>query len=273
VTSSPPVVLTIAGYDPSSGAGITADIKTIAAHGCFGVSCITAMTVQSTQGVKRVEPTSAEMVREMLFELARDVNISAVHVGMLGSGPVAAAVAKFLKEHRFANVVLDPVLQSSSGTELLDSEGIEILRSSLMPLATVITPNLDEASVLTGAQVKNIGQMRSAASRLHAMGAANLVITGGHLPQPIDLLSTERGARVKEFPAERIESRATHGTGCAFATALACNLALGRSLPQSVQLAGKYVRQAIAAAYLIGQGRGPIHHLHNLENHGNTGQE
>jgi hydroxymethylpyrimidine/phosphomethylpyrimidine kinase len=263
--NAPPIVLTIAGYDPSSGAGITADIKTIAAHRCFGVSCITALTVQSTQGVKRVEPVAAGTVLETLSELARDIEIAAVHVGMLGSASVAAAVARFLKEHRLASVVLDPVLKSSSGAELLDAGGVEVLRDRLIPLATVMTPNIDEAAMLAGIKVEGIEDMRTAAARLHRIGAANVVITGGHLAQPVDLLSQDGGAHMEEFPGKRIESRATHGTGCAFATALACNLALGHPLAESVRRAGDYVRKAIAAAYPIGRGRGPIDHLHSLE--------
>jgi hydroxymethylpyrimidine/phosphomethylpyrimidine kinase len=263
--TSRPVILTIAGYDPSSGAGVTADIKTIAAHRCFGVSCITALTVQSTQGVKRVEPVSAEMVRETLSELARDVEISAVHVGMLGSAEVATAVARFLEESRFAKVVLDPVIKSSSGAVLLDEEGVEVLRHRLLPLATVITPNIEEAAALTDSKVSRPPEVRAAAEILHRMGAANVVITGGDLPEPVDLLSAEGGAQVQEFPGEHIESLATHGTGCAFACALTCNLALGHPLAESVRLAGEYVRKAIAAAYPIGRGRGPVHHLHNQE--------
>jgi hydroxymethylpyrimidine/phosphomethylpyrimidine kinase len=261
----PPVVLTIAGYDPSSGAGVTADIKTIAAHQCFGVSCITALTIQSTQGVQRVEPVSPQTVREILCELARDVKIDAVHIGMLGTAAVAASVAQFLEEHRPSNVVLDPILKSSSGAELLEAEGIEVLRRRLLRLATVTTPNLVEAAILSGSPVQGVEGMRSAAARLHQMGAANVVITGGHLPQPVDLLSANYGTHVEAIAGEHIESTATHGTGCAFATALACNLALGLAMVESVRRAGDYVRKAMAAAYPVGPGHGPLHHLHALK--------
>ncbi len=266
MTTAPPVVLTIAGYDPSSGAGVTADIKTIAAHCCFGVSSITALTVQSTQGVRRVEPVSADLVKESLCELARDIEIAAIHVGMLGSAAVADAVADFLQERSFAAVVIDPVIKSSSGAELLGALGVEVLRRRLFSLATVITPNLEEAAMLTGVRVEDLAGMRTAAQRLHSMGAAKVIVTGGHLQQPVDLLSTDGGAHLQEFPGKHIESRTTHGTGCAFATALACNLAMERPLPEAVRRAGEYVRMAIATAYPIGRGRGPLHHLHALEN-------
>ena len=151
MAQTPPVVLTIAGFDPSSGAGITADIKTIAAHGCYGVACITALTVQSTMGVRRVEPVSVELVRETLSDLSRDIEIAAVHVGMLSTGKVAEAVADFLEKAKLPNVVLDPILKSSSGTALLNDSGARVITERLLGLATVVTPNIDEATALTRA--------------------------------------------------------------------------------------------------------------------------
>ena len=267
MAKAPPVVLSIAGYDPSSGAGITADIKTIAAHHCFGITCATAMTVQSTRGVKRVQPLAGAMVSATLAELASDFDPAAIRIGMLGSGEVAEAVANFLAKAGATKVVLDPILRSSSGVELLDHQGLEVLRSRLLPLATVVTPNLDEAAALTGLAISDAGGMKAAAERLHELGAANVVITGGHLPQPMDLLSCRSGNGImqQEFRGERIQSRATHGTGCAFATALACNLALGSALPEAVGRAGEYVRAAIRHAYPVGKGRGPVNHLYEFE--------
>jgi hydroxymethylpyrimidine/phosphomethylpyrimidine kinase len=263
----PPVVLTIAGFDPSSGAGITADIKTIAAHGCYGVSCITALTVQSTAGVRRVEPISAELVAETLEELASDVPIAAMHIGMLGRGQVVGAVAKFLEQQMAKNVVLDPILKSSSGADLLDADGARLLREKLMPLASVVTPNLDEASALSGLAVENLDEMRVAAHKLHAMGSPAVVITGGHLQQAIDLLSfrSERGIDQEVFKSARLRSNSTHGTGCAFASSLACHLALGRGLPESVLLAKAYVAASISNAHPLGRGTGPIHHLYRMQ--------
>jgi len=263
-------VLTIAGFDPSSGAGITADIKTIAAHECYGVSCITALTIQSTQGVRRVEGVDPRIVAETLQELVSDLAVNAVHIGMLGNERVVAAVADFLgdfpEQGRLPHVVLDPILKSSSGTDLLDAAGTRLLIERLLPLAEVVTPNLDEACALTGMAVTNLDQMREAAARLHALGAANVVVTGGDLEKAIDLLSfaTGRGAEQEVFKADRQRSNSTHGTGCAFATALACHLALGRGLPEAVLLSKVYVSAAIANAHPLGKGVGPLHHLYRM---------
>jgi len=266
----PPVVLTIAGFDPSSGAGITADIKTIAAHECYGVSCITALTVQSTQGVRRVEAVDPKIVAETLQELVSDLAVEAVHIGMLGNAQVAAVVADFLGDSsshaRLPHVVLDPILKSSSGANLLDPAGTRLLIERLLPLAELVTPNLDEASALTGIAVTNLDQMREAADRLHSLGAANVVVTGGHLEKAMDLLSftTARGIEREVFKADRQRSTATHGTGCAFSTALACHLAHGRGLPEAVLLSKAYVSAAIANAYALGRGAGPLHHLYRM---------
>jgi len=257
-----PIVLTIAGYDPSSGAGVTADIKTIAAHGCYGMTCITALTVQSTQGVRRVHAVPAKLVAEMLEELAFDVVLSAVRIGMLGSGEVAEVVADFLERSGPGNVVLDPVLKASSGTDLVDKAGIEVIRKRLFRLADVVTPNTEEAAALTGIKVEGLFGMKKAAAKLHEMGARAVVVTGGHLKEPVDLLSV--GRKQTEIAGKRLDSKSTHGTGCAFATSLACNLARGFDLKDSVQSAGQYVRRAIARAYRVGKGTGPINHLYGM---------
>jgi len=263
---TPPVVLTIAGFDPSSGAGITADIKTIAAHECFGVSCITALTVQSTQGVRRVEAVDSEIIAETLQNLISDVAVDAVHIGMLGNKRIVEVVADFLSGARLPHVVLDPILKSSSGADLLDDAGTRLLIERLLPLSEVLTPNLEEAAVLTGLPVTNLEQMREAASRLHSMGAANLVVTGGHLEKATDLLSfaTARGTETEIFKADRQRSNSTHGTGCAFSTALACHLAHGRGLPEAVLLSKAYVSAAITNAHPLGRGVGPLHHLYRM---------
>jgi hydroxymethylpyrimidine/phosphomethylpyrimidine kinase len=271
----PSVVLTIAGFDPSSGAGITADTKTIAAHGCYGVACITAMTVQSTSGVRRVEAVDPALVTETLEELASDMAIDGIHIGMLGNGKVAKAVAEFLAapggrgrqgKTRFSNVVLDPVLRSSSGAELLDSVGTKVLIEKLIPLADVVTPNVDEAAVLTGVEVGEIDEMKAAAEKLHEMGASAVVITGGHLEKAIDLLSykTKRGIEQEIFKAERQRSNSTHGTGCAFATAMTCHLAQDRGLAEAALLAKTYVTAAISNGQDVGKGTGPVNHLYRM---------
>jgi hydroxymethylpyrimidine/phosphomethylpyrimidine kinase len=263
---TPPVVLSIAGFDPSSGAGITADIKTIAAHGCYGVACITALTVQSTAGVRRVEPVDPELVAETLAELASDVEIAAVHIGMLGSGKVVRTVADFLAQHKQPNIVLDPILKSSSGTDLADAAGMRLLTEKLLPLSTVVTPNINEASALTGLPVTDPEQMRAAARKLHEMGASAVVVTGGHLEKAIDLLSftANRGIEQELFKSARLRSNSTHGTGCAFATSVACHLAMGRGLPEAVLLAKAYVAAAISNAHPLGRGTGPVHHLYRM---------
>jgi hydroxymethylpyrimidine/phosphomethylpyrimidine kinase len=277
---TPPVVLTIAGFDPSSGAGITADIKTIAAHECYGVCCITALTVQSTQGVRRVEGVDPKLIAETLQELVADVAVEAVHVGMLGNAAVVAVVADFLGQSlsgksRLPHVVLDPILKSSSGADLLDVAGTRLLIERLLPLAELVTPNLDEARVLTGLEITDLNGMRAAAARLHALGAENVVVTGGHLDKgekadrsekATDLLSftTARGTETETFKAEHQRSNSTHGTGCAFSTALACHLAHGRGIPEAVLLSKVYVSAAIANAYPLGRGTGPVHQLYRM---------
>jgi hydroxymethylpyrimidine/phosphomethylpyrimidine kinase len=269
----PPVVLTIAGFDPSSGAGVTADIKTIAAHGCYGVACITAITVQSTAGVRRLEAVDPALITDTLQELNADMPIAAVHIGMLGTVKIVRAVADFLSQGstkpgvpRLPNVVLDPILKSSSGADLLDAAGIKVLIEKLIPLAAVLTPNVDEAALLTGLKVTDLNEMRCAANRLHEMGSAAVVITGGHLDKAIDLLSftTKRGIEQEVFKAERQRSNSTHGTGCAFSTAMACHLALDRGLPEAALLAKTYVTAAIAAGHPLGRGTGPVHHLYRM---------
>jgi hydroxymethylpyrimidine/phosphomethylpyrimidine kinase len=278
MAEKPPVVLTIAGFDPSSGAGICADIKTIAAHSCYGVAGITALTVQSTAGVRRVQPVDPTLLKETLEELDSDLDIAAVHIGMLASAKLVKVVADFLQptdardtswengRARLPNVVLDPILRSSSGAELLDPAGTRLVIERLIPLSDVITPNVDEASALTGLKVTGLEQMREACARLHQIGASSAVITGGHLDKAIDLLSfqTKRGIEQEVFKAERQRSKSTHGTGCAFATAMACHLALERGVAEATLLAKTYVSAAIMNAQSLGKGTGPVHHLYRM---------
>jgi hydroxymethylpyrimidine/phosphomethylpyrimidine kinase len=277
MAEKPPIVLTIAGFDPSSGAGVTADIKTIAAHGCYGVACISAMTVQSTSAVRRVEASDPELVKDTLEELDRDLDIAAVHIGMLGSAKVIKAVVDFLTsapkngakdrgKARLPNIVLDPILKSSSGAALLDQTGTKLLTERLIPLADVVTPNVDEAAVITGLKVKDLDDMKAACGKLHEMGAQAVVITGGHLDKAIDLLSfmTKRGIEQEVFKAERQRSNSTHGTGCAFATAMACHLALDRGIAEAALLAKTYVAAAISYGHPLGKGIGPVHHLYRM---------
>ena len=267
----PPVVLSIAGFDPSSGAGITADVKTAAAHGCFAVSCPTALTVQSSQGVVDVRPVVPDFVLRAVDALAEDLEIAAVRVGMLGSASVAETVARLLKKWELHNIVLDPVLRSSSGAALLDAPGLQVLRRELLPLADVITPNLEEAGILADDPAISIDSpwevvlpwLRATAAKLHGLGSRAVVITGGHLPEANDYLSYVADGTVREqvFPGTRIESGSTHGTGCAFAMSLACHLALGQELPPAVRAAKAFVRRAVDSAYPVGKGIGPLNHM------------
>jgi hydroxymethylpyrimidine/phosphomethylpyrimidine kinase len=230
------------------------------------------MTVQSTSGVKRVEAVDPTLVTDTLQELVADLEIAAVHIGMLGTGRVAKAVADFLKpigsdKGRLPNIVLDPVLKSSSGADLLDAAGTRILIERLIPLAAVLTPNVDEAAVITGMKrVEELEEMKAAAAKLHEMGASAVVVTGGHLEKATDLLSftTKRGIEQEVFKAERQRSKSTHGTGCAFATAMTCHLALDRGLAEATLLAKTYVTAAISNGQPLGKGIGPVHHLYRM---------
>ncbi len=256
----PPILLSIAGFDPSCGAGIAADLKTFAAHNCYGIAAVTALTAQSTQGVKTVHPTSASVLREQLDALAGDMNIAAVKIGMLGNKANAAAVAEFLDKNRFAHVVLDPVVSPSVGdVELLDSGGVKFLREELMKRATVITPNMREAALLSGVEVKDLAGMKAAAQKLAEMGAKAVIVTGGHLEKPLDLLY-ENG-ELNSFGGDHARSENTHGSGCTFASAVAAQLALGQQLREALILAKAYVFKAIEKSYGLGKGPGPLNQL------------
>jgi hydroxymethylpyrimidine/phosphomethylpyrimidine kinase len=263
--STPPVVWTIAGFDPCSGAGITADIKTISSLGCYGAACITALTVQNTLGVRRVEPVSPRTVRETLHALLEDIPPYAIKIGMLATSDVASLVADFLEDlpQPCCPVVLDPILRSSSGAELLDAAGVQILLARLLPLATVVTPNRHEAAILTGLGAE---EAEGAAAALRRLGAASAVVTGGdsHAPGSAqcseDVLAYAAAGMefVETLSAPRIHSTSTHGTGCAFSTAIACALAQGQSIPAAVTSAKAFVRRAIERAPGLGRGKGPM---------------
>ncbi|MGA9717963.1 MAG: bifunctional hydroxymethylpyrimidine kinase/phosphomethylpyrimidine kinase [Acidobacteriaceae bacterium] len=271
-SATPPVCLTIAGFDPSSGAGITADLKTFAAYGIYGVAAITALTVQSTQGVREIDPVRPSLLRETLDCLASDIELAGVKLGMLASAGVVAEAEHFLRTRPDlrSRAVLDPVLRSSSGAALLDAEGTALLRERLLGVVGWITPNLDELALLTGVEVRNREQMEAAAKRLarQAANAGNpglaIVVTGGHLDRPDDFLLQD--GQGSWLVGDRIETPSTHGTGCAFSSALLAELVLRRTgreaaRSEAVQSAKRYVREALRAAYPVGQGHGPLHHL------------
>ena len=271
--SGPPVLLTVAGFDPSSGAGMTADLKVFAAYGCFGVSCITALTVQSSQGVREVEAVPGSWTAETLQCLYEDVEVAGVKVGMLATIGNTLALTEFLTRTDLARnrVVLDPVLVSSSGTRLLEPEGIACLRERLLGRVGWITPNLDELAVLSGVPCRAFEDVPTGAARLKEAAAQvgnhdiNILVTGGHLEKPDDyLLAADSDAGVW-IPGVLVETSATHGTGCALSSALLCELIAGKSPREAVAAAKRYVEESMRRAPKVGQGHGSMHHLHRLE--------
>ena len=254
--------MTIAGFDPSSGAGITADLAVIAAHGMFGTSAITALTVQSTLGVRASHVITAPILEATLECLVEDLPPAGVKVGMLGNRENVRAVVKVLQELRSSGwripVVLDPVIRSSSGQELLNEAGVAALLSELLPLVDWITPNLLELGVLAGIEVETESEMGQAVDRLLANHAwLNVAATGGHLDSADDLIALSDGRR-RWLRGEKLVSRATHGTGCAYSTALTCELVAGHEPVQAARLAKDFVAEAIRRAEIIGNGNGPM---------------
>jgi hydroxymethylpyrimidine/phosphomethylpyrimidine kinase len=254
---TPPILLTIAGFDPCCGAGVAADLRTFAAHNCYGVAAITALTVQSTQGVRSVHATPAPTLRAQLEALVEDITVAGVKIGMLANRANASAVAEFLDSHKFPHVVLDPVSRPTAGSaELLDASGLKFVRDELLKRATVITPNMPEAGFLTGMEVRDLNAMRTAAQKLVEMGARAVIVTGGHLDKPIDVLC--EGGEVLTFGSDHVKSPNTHGSGCTFSSAVAAQLASGQQLREAVILAKAYVTKAIERSYQIGKGAGPL---------------
>jgi hydroxymethylpyrimidine/phosphomethylpyrimidine kinase len=268
-----PILLTIAGFDPSSGAGASADLKVFAAHGAYGMACLTALTVQSTRGVRAVEPIAAATVAATLEMLAEDVTFAGIKLGMLANAEIVQVVNNFLDVQNRVPIVLDPVLRSSSGRDLLDVEGVRVLREQLLARVGWITPNLDELAELTGLPVSGAGEVPIAASELLRLAREvgndrlNIVVTGGHLDPPDDYLLMAAGASCW-IPGKRVATMATHGTGCAFSGALLCGLVAGDLPEVAVRRAKDYVASAMLAAYPVGGGNGPMNHLYKLKAEG-----
>jgi hydroxymethylpyrimidine/phosphomethylpyrimidine kinase len=258
-----PILLTIAGFDPTCGAGVGADLKTFAAHGCYGIAAITSLTVQNTLGVEAVYNTPSAEVREQLEVLVKDCDIAAVKIGMLGNRGNAVVVAEFLDAHKFAHVVHDPVMKSSSDTELLDAGGIKYVASELLKRATVMTPNVPEAETLTGLTIKDIADMEAAARKIVDLGAPAVIVKGGHMDKAVDVLFD--GNQMHQLAGDRVKLEHTHGTGCTFAAAIAAQLAAGRSLLEATTLAKAYVVKAIEKAYPVGKGRLPLDHFYRMK--------
>ncbi len=269
-----PVALTIAGFDPGSGAGVTADLKTFSAHRLYGVACISALTVQSTQGVRAVEPLSAALVRQTLDCLAEDVFLSGIKIGMLATSGIVNEVVSFLigQSARLDRnrIVLDPALRSTSGTPLLDANGVHLLRDQLLHCIGWITPNIQELAILIGEDPGGRDQVPAAAVRLKDLAAQlgndelNVVVTGGDFLRPDDFLLTASGEQLW-FTGEKIATSSTHGTGCAFSSALLCGLISGSSATEAVAAAKAYVTEALRSAYPVGKGKGPMNHLYRFD--------
>lgn len=271
LANEPKTMLTIAGFDPSSGAGVTADLAVFAAFGFFGTSCITALTVQSTVGVRRVEAVGAKTVGETLRCLDEDLPAAGVKIGMLATAENVETVAAFVVGLRSFGqavpIVLDPVLRSSSGKDLLSEEGLEVLRGRLMPRVDWVTPNLAELGVLIGRKVETAEEMESGALELAGLfPGVGIVVKGGHLAESdaADDLVVSADGSLEWLRGIRIESRATHGTGCAFSSAMVCSLVEGRSGIEAARVAKNFVAEAIRSAVPMGRGFGPMNLLWSL---------
>jgi hydroxymethylpyrimidine/phosphomethylpyrimidine kinase len=259
-------VLSIAGSDSGGGAGIQADLKTVAALGCYGMTAITAITAQNTEGVRAIHALPAELLAEQIDAVVEDIGVDAVKIGMLHDPAVVQVVAAAIRRHGFAHVVLDPVMVATSGDRLIAGETATVLVRELFPLATLVTPNLDEAAWLLGRHIASAAQLEAAARDLQALGARAVLLKGGHLPGPqltdVLLLAETPPGQALHWHSERVASRNTHGTGCTLSSAIACYLALGEPLAEAVRRARDYVQQALAqgADLRVGHGHGPLNH-------------
>jgi hydroxymethylpyrimidine/phosphomethylpyrimidine kinase len=256
-----PVVLTIAGSDSGGGAGIQADLKTFDAFRVFGTTAVTAVTVQNTTGVQGVHLIPVGTIRAQIHAVVEDLHPLACKTGMLGSDAIVSAVAHAIRESAIGSYVLDPVMVATSGDRLLDAGAEQAIVRELLPLATIITPNLDEAAILAGMEVRTVAQMETAARSLAERGARAVLVKGGHLEgdRVIDVFYD--GAAMHSFDRARIDTRHTHGTGCTLSAAITAELALGRDLLTAVGSALDYVHRAIENAPNLGQGSGPLNHF------------
>lgn len=259
--------LSIAGSDPSGGAGVQADLKTFAALGAYGMCALTALTAQNTTAVRAVHPVPADFLGAQIDAVFDDVRVDAVKIGMIGSAASVATVAACLERWRPPYVVLDPVMVAKSGDRLVDDAAVAALRERLLPLATVVTPNLPEAAVLLGeAEAGDVEAMHGVAERLHGLGPGAVLVKGGHLdaPEAVDVLHD--GARLHVLRAPHVATRNTHGTGCTLSSAIAALAPRAASLPQAVAAAKRYLGACLewADALPVGHGHGPVHHFHAL---------
>ena len=263
-----PRVLTIAGSDSGGGAGIQADIKSISANGCFATSAITAITAQNTLGVNAVEGLSIDILEGQIEAVLSDIGTDSVKIGMLHSAEVVRSVARLLRKYGIKDVVLDPVMVSTSGHKLIEDSAIAVLKSDLMPLARVITPNIPEAEILLGEPIEKQGDLPGAARRLAQQYGVSVLLKAGHLvdDELIDIFYNYETGEVAELSARRVDTPNTHGTGCTLSSAFAAQLAKGLPLTEAARAAKAYINNAIihGARYRIGQGHGPVHHFYKL---------
>jgi hydroxymethylpyrimidine/phosphomethylpyrimidine kinase len=253
-------VMTIAGSDSSAGAGIQADLKTFSAFGLYGTTVVTAITAQNTQGLRRIELLTPEIVVAQMDAILDDIGADVVKTGMLGSAAIVEVVVSKLREYGVTELVLDPVLAASDGSDLLVDGGLDVLREKLLPLALIVTPNIDEAGALVGRRLEGPEDIRQAAKEIVEMGAGNVVITGGDAAGPaIDVFYD--GQYYHDFAAARVDTTSTHGTGCTFAAAIAASLAKGVEPRQAVAMGKAYVTKAMQSAFPLGHGHGPVHHF------------
>jgi hydroxymethylpyrimidine kinase/phosphomethylpyrimidine kinase len=260
--SNTPICLTIAGLDPSGGAGIIADIKTFSRFGCFATAAISSVTFQNTTGVFGAEHQTAESVRKQIEAVLDDYDVAAVKTGMLPTREIIETVADIIAERKLKNVVVDPVVRSTSGYDLIDDAALTALIEKLFPLARVVTPNLQEAERIARCSIQSLESIGQAAVLIRELGAAAVLMKGGHpINADISLTATDilyRDGSIKVFEAERINTTSTHGTGCTLAAAITANLALGKDLGDAVSIAKEFVTEAIRTAPNIGKGNSPI---------------
>jgi len=261
-------VLIIAGSDSSGGAGIQADIKTVTALGSYATTAITAVTAQNTRGVKRVVSINRKIVEKQMTMILDDIGTHAVKIGMLHNTGIMISVSKILKKYKLKNIVLDPVMIAKGGAKLIDDSSIKYLKKLLIPLCTLVTPNIPEAEILTGYSISNKEDMIKSAKKILNMGAENVLLKGGHLKNKMifDILVTKKEINI--FSKRKIKTKNTHGTGCTLSSAIATNLSQKKNIFKSCKISIKYVDKAISSAPKYGKGFGPLNHLvsFNLRN-------
>ncbi len=259
--SKVPVALTIAGSDSSGGAGIQADIKTFTAFKVYGASAITAITSQNTLGIESITELPEDIVQSQIEVVVRDIGCDSVKIGMLLSPSLVKAVAKKLKEFSLERIVVDPVMFSKNGCNLLRKEAVPVFENTIIPLATLLTPNIVEAEIFSGMKIKNLEDMKKAAEKIKTLGCKNVLIKGGHLEGRFAIDVLFDGYSFKEFVEEKIETKNTHGTGCTYSSAICAGLAKGWSLVEAINTAKHYITGAIRNSLDLGKGQGPLNHF------------